>query len=160
MRAYERFLNYVQFDTASDERSETCPSTAKQLVLAEALVKELRELGVSDAHVDEHGYVYGWIPATAAHLPSIGLIAHMDVVDCVPSWPVKPAIIEHYDGGRVKLANGDFLDPAVFPELKSAKGKALIVTDGTTSLGADDKAGVAEIMTAAEYLLEIGRAHV
>ena len=153
MRAYERFLNYVQYDTASDARSDTCPSTAKQRVLAEALAKELDALGVEDAHVNEFGYVYGWIPATAAHLPAIGLIAHMDVVDGVPSWPVKPSIIEHYDGGKVKLANGDMLDPAVFPELMSAKGKSLIVTDGTTSLGADDKAGVAEIVTACEYLL-------
>ena len=153
MRAYERLLNYVQYDTASDEASPTCPSTQKQLVLAEALAQELRALGVSDARVDEHGYVYGSIPANDANRPAIGLIAHMDVVDCVPSAPVRPAIIENYDGGPVKLANGDVLDPAMFPEVARARGKRLIVTDGNTSLGADDKAGVAEIVTACEYLL-------
>ena len=153
MRAYERFLKYVQYDTASDETSLTCPSTKKQLVLAEALAAELREMGVVDARVDEHGYVYGSIPANTHNRPSIGLIAHMDVVDCVPSAPVVPAIIEGYDGGPVKLANGEVLDPAVFPEVAKAKGKRLIVTDGNTSLGADDKAGVAEIMTACERLL-------
>ena len=153
MRAYERFLNYVQYDTASDENSPTCPSTKKQLVLAKALAEEMKALGISDARVDEHGYVYGSIPANAEGLPAIGLIAHMDVVDCVPSAPVKAAIIEDYDGGPVTLENGLVLDPAVFPEVAGAKGKRLIVTDGNTSLGADDKAGVAEIMTACEILL-------
>ena len=153
MRAYERLLNYVQFDTASDENSPTCPSTAKQLKLAAALVEELKGLGVSDARVDEDGYVYGSLPANAPGQPAIGLIAHMDVVDCVPSAPVRPAIIDNYDGGPVTLANGDVLDPAVFPVVKSAVGKRLIVTDGNTSLGADDKAGVAEIMTACEQIL-------
>ena len=153
MRAYERFLNYVQYDTASDESSPTCPSTKKQLVLAEALAAEMKAMGIADARVDANGYVYGSIPANAKNRPSIGLIAHMDVVDCVPSAPVKPAIIEDYDGGAVRLAGGDVLDPAVFPAVAAAKGKHLIVTDGTTSLGADDKAGVAEIMTACEILL-------
>lgn len=153
MRAYERFLNYVQYDTASDESSPTCPSTKKQLVLAEALAAEMKAMGIADARVDANGYVYGSIPANAKNRPSIGLIAHMDVVDCVPSAPVKPAIIEDYDGGAVRLAGGDVLDPAVFPAVAAAKGKRLIVTDGTTSLGADDKAGVAEIMTACEILL-------
>ena len=153
MRAYERFLKYVQYDTASDENSPSCPSTAKQLVLAKALAEELKSLGVADARVDEHGYVYGSIPANDESRPAIGLIAHMDVVDCVPSAPVKPSIVEHYDGGPVTLANGDVLDPAVFPVVAKAKGKRLIVTDGNTSLGADDKAGVSEIMTACEQLL-------
>ncbi len=152
MRAYERFLKYVQYDTASDENSPSCPSTAKQLVLANALAEELKSLGVADARVDEHGYVYGSIPANDESRPAIGLIAHMDVVDCVPSAPVKPAVIENYDGGPVRLANGDILDPKVFPEVAGAKGKSLIVTDGNTSLGADDKAGVAEIMTLVETL--------
>ena len=115
MRAYERFLKYVQYDTASDENSPSCPSTAKQLVLANALAEELKSLGVADARVDEHGYVYGSIPANDESRPAIGLIAHMDVVDCVPSAPVKPAVIENYDGGPVTLQNGDVLDPAVFP---------------------------------------------
>ena len=153
MRAYERLLNYVKFDTASDGNSPTCPSTAKQLALAEALVDEMKALGIEDARVDEHGYVYGSIPANAHNRPTIGLISHMDVVDCVPSAPVKPAIVKNYDGGPVKLAGGDTLDPKVFPVVAGAKGKSLIVTDGTTSLGADDKAGVAEIMTACEVLL-------
>ena len=153
MRAYERLLNYVKFDTASDGNSPTCPSTAKQLALAEALVEEMKALGIADARVDEHGYVYGSIPANAHNRPAIGLISHMDVVDCVPSAPVKPAIVKNYDGGPVKLAGGDTLDPKVFPVVAGAKGKSLIVTDGTTSLGADDKAGVAEIMTACEVLL-------
>ena len=153
MRAYERLLNYVRYDTASDASSDTCPSTEKQLALGRALVDEMLALGIADARLDEHGYVYGSIPANAEGLPSIGLIAHMDVVDCVPSAPVKPAIIEDYDGGPVSLQNGLVLDPAVFPLLADTKGKSLIVTDGNTSLGADDKAGVAEIMTACERLL-------
>ena len=153
MRAYERLLNYVQFDTASDENSPTCPSTEKQWALARALVEEMKALGIRDARADENGYVYGSIPANCEGRPAIGLIAHMDVVDCVPSAPVKPAIIENYDGGPVTLANGDVLDPKMFPAVAGAKGKSLIVTDGNTSLGADDKAGVAEIMTLAERLL-------
>ena len=89
MRAYERFLNYIQFDTASDESSETCPSTRKQLALANALVCEMRALGIANARVDDHGYVYGSIPATDESMPAIGLIAHMDVVDCVPCVPMR-----------------------------------------------------------------------
>ncbi|MBQ3270113.1 MAG: peptidase T [Clostridia bacterium] len=153
MRAYERFLQYVKYDTASDENSPSCPSTEKQLVLARALADEMKAMGIADARVDAHGYVYGSIPANAPDRPTIGLIAHMDVVDCVPSAPVKPAIIEDYDGGPVALENGSVLDPAIFPQVAGAKGKRLIVTDGNTSLGADDKAGVAEIMTACERLL-------
>ena len=153
MRAYERFLNYVQYDTASDENSPTCPSTEKQLALARALAEEMKALGFEDARVDGDGYVYGSIPANCEGLPAIGLIAHMDVVDCVPSAPVKARIVENYDGGAVTLENGLVLDPAVFPQVAGAKGKSLIVTDGNTSLGADDKAGVAEIMTACEFLL-------
>ena len=153
MQTYERFLNYIQFDTASDANSPTCPSTKKQLALASALAEEMKALGISDARVDEHGYVYGSIPENAPGLPAIGLIAHMDVVDCVPSAPMKASIIDNYDGGPVTLANGLVLDPAVFPEVAKAKGKRLIVTDGNTSLGADDKAGVAEIMTLCERLL-------
>ena len=153
MRAYERLLNYIQFDTASDAKSPTCPSTEKQLALGRALTDEMRAMGIADARIDEHGYVYGSIPANAEGLPAIGLIAHMDVVDCVPSAPVKASIVEHYDGGPVTLKNGLVLDPAVFPEVAGAKGKRLIVTDGNTSLGADDKAGVAEIITACERQL-------
>lgn len=153
MRAYERLLRYAQYDTASDERSETCPSTEKQRVLAEALAAEMREMGMTGVHVDENGYVYGCVPATAENRPVIGLIAHMDTVDCVPVAPVRARIVENYDGGAVRLENGDLLDPKVFPEIAKAKGKDLIVTDGNTLLGADDKAGVAEILTACERLL-------
>ena len=153
MRAYERLLRYAQYDTASDERSETCPSTEKQRVLAEALAAEMREMGMTDVHVDENGYVYGCVPATAEKRPVIGLIAHMDTVDCVQVAPVRARIVENYDGGAVRLENGDLLDPKVFPDIAKAKGKDLIVTDGNTLLGADDKAGVAEILTACERLL-------
>lgn len=153
MRAYERLLKYAQYDTASDERSNTCPSTAKQLILAKDLVQEMRDLGMQDVRVDEHGYVYGCIPATAENRPVIGLIAHMDTVDCVPVLPMRTRIVENYDGEAVRLENGDLLDPAMFPELRGAKGKDLIVTDGNTLLGADDKAGIAEILTACERLL-------
>ena len=153
MRAYERFLNYIQYDTASDADSPTCPSTEKQLALGRALAGEMKAMGIADARIDEYGYVYGSIPANTEGLPSIGLISHMDVVDCVPSAPMNASIIEDYDGGPVTLKNGLVLDPAVFPEVAGAKGKRLIVTDGNTSLGADDKAGVSEIMTTCERLL-------
>ena len=152
MRAYERLLKYVQYDTASDEHSPDCPSTGKQLVLARALVEEMAQLGVSDARMDGHGYVYGSIPANAEGLPAIGLIAHMDVVDCVPCTPMRPRIVENYDGGPLTLDSGDILDPAVFPDVRLAAGKHLIVTDGRTILGADDKAGIAEILTACERI--------
>ena len=159
MRAYERFLRYIQFDTASSEASETCPSTPGQLVLGRALVKEMLEMGISDARIDENGYVYGEIPANAEGFPTIGLIAHMDTVDCVPALPMRARIVEHYDGGAVLLEGGDVLDPADYPELKTRAGKDLIVTDGRTLLGADDKAGVAEIMTACEQLLSQNLPH-
>ena len=159
MRAYERLLRYAQFDTASDENSPTCPSTAKQKLLGEALVKEMLEIGIADAHMDEHGYVYGTIPATAEGQPSIGLIAHMDTANCVPTVPMNARIIENYDGEKVLLEGGDWLDPADYPELKARKGKSLIVTDGRTLLGADDKAGIAEILTACEQVLASGKPH-
>ena len=159
MRAYERLLNYVQFDTASNEASETCPSTPGQLELGRSLVEEMRLMGVSNARMDENGYVYGEIPANAEGYPTIGLIAHMDTVDCVPALPMHARIVENYDGGPVLLEGGDVLDPADYPELKTRAGKDLIVTDGRTLLGADDKAGVAEIMTACEQLLQQNLPH-
>ena len=159
MRAYERLLNYVQFDTASNEASETCPSTPGQLELGRSLVEEMRLMGVSNARMDENGYVYGEIPANAEGYPTIGLIAHMDTVDCVPALPMRARIVENYDGGAVQLEGGDTLDPADYPELKLRAGKDLIVTDGRTLLGADDKAGVAEIMTACEQLLQQNLPH-
>ena len=153
MRAYERFLKYVQYDTASNEASTTCPTTPGQLVLARDLVEEMKAMGLQDVRMDEYGYVYGCIPANVEGRPVIGLIAHMDTVDGVPVLPMRPRIVENYDGGPVTLENGSVLDPAVFPEVASAKGKDLIVTDGNTLLGADDKAGIAEILTACEQLL-------
>ena len=159
MRAYERLLNYVQFDTASNEANETCPSTSGQLELGRSLVEEMRLMGISNARMDENGYVYGEIPANAEGFPTIGLIAHMDTVDCVPALPMRARIVENYDGGAVLLEGGDVLDPADYPELKLRAGKDLIVTDGRTLLGADDKAGVAEIMTACEQLLSQNLPH-
>ena len=159
MRAYERFLRYIHFETASDEKSESRPSTPGQLVLGRALVQEMLNLGIRDTHMDGHGYVYGSIPATAEGYPAIGLIAHMDVSDAVPCAPMNERIIENYDGGDVLLAGGDVLSPADYPELKDRAGKDLIVTDGKTLLGADDKAGVAEIMTACERILSGNAPH-
>ena len=153
MQAYERLLKYVQFETASNALSDTCPSTASQWDLAKALVEEMKNMGISDARVDESCCVYGHIPANAEGLPSIGLIGHMDVSPAAPCQRVKPRIIENYDGKRVVLESGDVIDPAEFPDIALAKGKRLIVTDGRTLLGADDKAGVAEILTACEGIL-------
>ena len=149
----ERFLKYVSFDTKSDEFSETCPSTEKQMLLGAALVEEMKEMGISDAFMDAHGYVYGTVPGDPS-LPTIGLIAHMDTSPDASGENVKAKIVEYY-GGDVCLNEklGIFLREADYPSLKNHHGKHLIVTDGTTLLGADDKAGIAEIMTAAEFLL-------
>ena len=150
----ERFLRYVALDTCSDENSKTCPSTAHQFDLARLLEKELREMGASNVRVDEHCYVYAEIPANREGLPVIGLIAHMDVVSVVPSAGIRPRMID-YRGGDIVLneALGIVMREKDNPRLKNVIGHRLIVTDGTTLLGADDKAGVAEIMTLAEFLL-------
>lgn len=153
MRAYERLLRYIHFETASDEMSESCPSTPEQLILGKALVQEMLNMGIKDAHMDGHGYVYASIPANAEGNPAIGLIAHMDVSDAVPCGPMNERIVENYDGGKILLAGGDVMDPEEYPELKARIGKDLIVTDGKTLLGADDKAGIAEILTACERIL-------
>lgn len=156
MRPYERLLNYVKYDTASDGNSQTCPSTEKQRVFARVLEQEMRELGLHNVRLDEHGYLYGTIPGTIPDYkgPILGFIAHMDVVDDVPSWDIKPRIVKNYDGGDIALeGSGAVLSPAEFPELLRCKGKSLMVTDGLTLLGADDKAGIAEILTLAEQLL-------
>ena len=159
MRAYERLLRYAQFDTASCESSDSCPSTPGQLVLARALRDEMLEMGLSNVRLDEHGYLYAEIPANAEGFPAIGLIAHMDTVDCVPVVPMNVRIVENYDGGDVLLAGGETLSPRDYPELAARAGKDLIVTDGKTLLGADDKAGVAEILTACESILAGDRPH-
>ena len=155
----ERFLRYVTFDTQSDEESDTCPSTEKQKALAAALVEEMHAMGIADARMDENGYVYGTVPGDP-DLPTIGLIAHMDTAPDAPGANVKAKIVA-YDGGDVCLneEKGIFLREADYPYLKNHAGKHLIVTDGTTLLGADDKAGVAEIMTAAQQLLAMGGRH-
>ena len=149
----ERFLKYVSFDTQSDEFSETCPSTDKQKVLGAALVEEMKAMGIEDARMDEHGYVYGTVPGDP-NLPTIGLIAHMDTSPDASGANVKARIVE-YDGTDILLAeeSGLVLSEKQFPGLARHRGKHLIVTDGTTLLGADDKAGIAEIMTVAEFLL-------
>ena len=155
----ERFLRYVSFDTQSDELSETCPSTAKQKLLGAALVEEMKEMGISDAFMDENGYVYGTVPGDPS-LPTIGLIAHMDTSPDASGADIKAKIVE-YTGGDVCLngEKGIFLREKDYPSLKNHVGKHLIVTDGTTLLGADDKAGVAEIMAAAETLINLGGKH-
>ena len=155
MDLIERFLNYVSIDTCSDETSETCPSTAHQFDLAKLLVRELTEMGAKDARVDEHGYVYAEVPATAEGQPVIGLIAHMDTVNCVKSADIHPRRFV-YEGGDI-LLNAEksiVMREAEYEALGRLRGHELIVTDGTTLLGADDKAGVAEIMQLAEWLLQ------
>ena len=155
----ERFLRYVSFDTQSDEESTTCPSTAKQKLLGAALVEEMLAMGIGDARMDEFGYVYGTIPGDPG-LPTIGLIAHMDTSPDASGADVKAKIVE-YTGEDICLneEKGIFLRQSDYPALKNHVGKHLIVTDGTTLLGADDKAGVAEIMTAAEQILKQGGRH-
>ena len=172
----ERFLNYVHYDTESDETSESCPSTAKQLVLAEQLRQELIEMGAADVRVSEFGYVFARIPSTmgtasanagdgaqmadstdgvAGHTPVLGFIAHMDTSPALSGADVKPRIVHDYDGEDIVLNEEKqiVMKVADFPFLADLRGEDLIVTDGTTLLGADDKAGIAEIMTMAEHFL-------
>ena len=155
----ERFLKYVAFDTESCEESTTCPSTAKQKLLGAALVEEMKEMGIADAFMDEHGYVYGTVPGDPG-LPTIGLIAHMDTAPACSGANIKAKIVP-YEGGDVCLNEelGIYMKASDYPSLAKCVGKHLIVTDGTTLLGADDKAGVAEIMTAAEYIIKNGGKH-
>ena len=162
MRAYERFLNYVPVWTTSDETSDTVPSADRELVLARMLVEEMKGLGIADARVDDKGYVYGHIPATPGceDKPSLGLVAHMDTVADASGENIKPQIIENYDGTDVVLkGSGDILKVDEFPYLAELKGRTLITTDGTTLLGADDKAGIAEILTVAEEIIKEGLPH-
>lgn len=156
----DRFLRYVQIDTESDPRSDSYPSTAKQLDLLNLLAQELRQLGVADVRQDEFGYVMATLPSRLANgdaneVPMIGFLAHVDTSPDVTGANVKPQVIECYEGGVITLpaAPEQKLDPAELPTLADAIGHTLVTTDGTTLLGADDKAGVAEIMTAVAYLL-------
>ena len=155
----ERFLKYVSFDTKSDETGETCPSTPGQKVLGAALVEEMLAMGISDARMDENGYVYGTVPGDP-RLPTVGLIAHMDTSPDASGANIQAKVVE-YHGGDVCLneEKGIFLREKDYLSLKNHCGKHLIVTDGTTLLGADDKAGIAEIMTAAEFLLRARMNH-
>ena len=162
MRAYERLLKYVKVWTTSDSESGTHPSTMRQFDLAHQLVQELKDLGLTDAHVDEHCYVYATLPATPGQESAkpLGFIAHMDTTDDASGENVNPQIHPNYDGGKVVLpATGTVLDPAQFPFLTEMKGQTLITTDGSTLLGADDKAGVSEIMTMLERVISEKRPH-
>lgn len=152
----KRFLRYVSIDTQSCEESESQPSTSKQLNLLGLLRDELNAMGV-EAELDEYGYVMGRIPSnTDKDIPSVGFIAHVDTAPDASGKDIKPQIIENYDGTPIALkgVEGLCLDPADFPEILAHKGETIITTDGTTLLGADDKAGVAEIMTAVQYIVE------
>ncbi len=152
----ERFLRYVKIDTQSDPNSTTFPSTAKQFDLAKLLVKELQQMGIKDASLDEFGYVMATIPANIEKkVPTIGFIAHMDTSPSASGANVTPRIIEKYDGNDILLNEKEqiVLSPRTFPDLKRYIGQSIITTDGTTLLGADDKAGIAEIMTAADWIV-------
>lgn len=151
-----RFISYAQVDTQSDESSDTCPSTPGQLVLARMLVDELKAIGMQDITMDTNGYVMATLPAnTDKEIPTIGFLAHVDTATDFTGTNVKPQIIDNYDGQDIVLneALNIVLSPKDFPELTGYKGHTLITTDGTTLLGADDKAGIAEIMTAMAYLI-------
>ena len=155
MKAYERLLSYVKVFTPSSEETNTSPSTQYQFDLARQLVQELKELGVDDANVDEHCYVYGHIPATNGYesRKKLGFIAHMDTVSDFCDHPVTPIVTPDYDGKELALGtSGRILSPKMFPHLSTLKDRTLITSDGTTILGADDKAGIAEIMTMIERL--------
>ena len=159
MTVTERFLHYVHFDTQSDENSETCPSTAKQRLLGAARVEEMRAMGIADAAMDGDGYVYGTVPGDPT-LPVIGLIAHMDTSPDASGADIKARIVP-YEGGDILLnpEKDIWLRESDYDSLKTQHGKHLIVTNGTTLLGADDKAGIAEILSAAESLLTSGVRH-
>ena len=155
MNIVDRFLKYVSFDTQSSEESETTPSTAKQFNLANYLKDELTELGFTEIELDANGYLYATLPAnTSKTVPTIGFIAHMDTSPDCSGANVKPRIVKNYDGGDIILSEGIVSSPSKFPELLDHLGEDIIVTDGHTLLGADDKAGIAEIVSACVYLME------
>ena len=157
MELIERFLKYVSFDTQSSEEGEGCPSTDKQMVFARYLENELKAIGLEEVSLDEHGYLYATLPAnTEREVPTIGFIAHIDTSPDYSGKDVKPRIVEQYDGGDIVLCaeEGIVTSPKQFPELSDHVGEDLIVTDGHTLLGADDKAGIAEIIQAMVYLRE------
>ena len=153
MEITERFLNYTQFDTQSSEESDTVPSTSKQLIFAKYLKEELEREGLSDVEMDEQGYIYATLKAnTKKNIPTIGFISHYDTSPDCSGANIHPRIVKNYDGGDIVLSEGIVSSPAKFPELKAHVGEDIIVTDGTTLLGADDKAGIAEIVQAVCWL--------
>lgn len=154
MTVLDRFLKYVSFDTQSDDRSDTTPSTPKQKLLGAELCSELSAMGLQNAHMDEFGYVYGRLPATPGReeVPCLGLIAHMDTAPSFPGANVKPRILR-YEGGDIEQSPGIVMRAAEHESLKRYIGQELVITDGTTLLGADDKAGIAEIFSAVDYLI-------
>ena len=156
MKAYERLITYAKVHTASADEVESTPTTQRQFDLAYLLEKEMNAMGISGVSVDEHAYVYGRIPATPGYekKPRVGFIAHLDTIPDFSGENVKPRVVENYDGGDVVLGDsGRVLSPKDFPHLKNMVGRTLVVTDGTTVLGADDKAGIAEILTMAEQVM-------
>lgn len=156
MTVVDRFLEYVKFDTQSDELTNLTPSTPGQMIFAQHLEKELRSMGLSDITLDDNGYLMATLKGNVdKKVPTVGFIAHLDTSPDMSGKHVAPRIVENYDGGDIVLnaANGIVLEPAKFPELLDYKGQDLIVTDGNTLLGADDKAGIAEIITAVDYLM-------
>lgn len=154
------FLDLVSYSTGSDETTGTTPSTPGQKVLGAHIVEHMKSIGIEDAHMDELGYVYGTIPATDARKNTVGFIAHMDTYGGVCGENIRPQVIENYQGGTIALGtSGLSLSPAEYPALKEQVGKTLITTDGTTLLGGDDKAGVAEILCAAAEILKEGKPH-
>lgn len=157
MNVTDRFLGYVKFDTQSDELTNLTPSTPGQMIFAQALEKELQNLGLKEITLDDNGYLMATLPGnTDKEVPTVGFIAHLDTSPDMSGRHVNPRIVENYDGGDITLDadGGVVLSPESFPELKDYVGQSLIVTDGKTLLGADDKAGVAEIITAVEYLMQ------
>lgn len=156
MTLTERFLNYVSFTTTSDENTNMTPSTPGQMIFAKFLVEELKSIGLQEVEVDKNGYIMATLPAnTDKQVPTIGFIAHMDTSPDMTAKHVKPRIVANYDGNDILLNDEKLivLETEKYPEILQYKGQDIIVTDGTTLLGADDKAGLAEIVTAMEYLL-------
>jgi len=156
LRAYERLLRYAVVNTTSYDDREGTPTGEGQFVLARLLAVEMETLGLEDVFIDEHAYTYGFLPATPGyeHCPAIGFISHLDTVDDCGGTDTHPQVIRSYDGGVIRLGrSGRVLDPEVFPHLKDCIGKTILTTDGTSVLGADDKAGISEIMTMCERLI-------
>lgn len=159
MTVKDYFLDFVSYDTTSDAATGTTPSTAKQKLLGAHLVEVMKRIGIADALMDDYGYVYGSIPANTQRKTTVGYIAHMDTAPGISGKDVKPRVIENYDGKDIRLNPQVVLSPESFPTLLAHTGKTLIVTDGTTLLGGDDKAGIAEILSAAEEIIRENPPH-